>query len=230
MTRAQRVAALERRLGHTFKDQSLLMRALTHKSAGDGVRGFRHNERLEWLGDRVLGLAAAKRLHDAHPRAEEGELTRRFNAVVNGDNCAAAAKALELQELLAVSKSVGEPRGLSGTSILSDAFEAVLGALYLDGGPEACEAAVDLAWELAVADVAPTDAANPKSALQEWAQKRGRPAPIYETLSREGPDHAPVFTVRCHAVGRIVEASGGSKQAAERAAAAILLKGLNADD
>lgn len=229
MSRAERVAALEARLGHVFKDQALLMRALTHKSAGDGQRGFQHNERLEWLGDRVLGLMAAERLHALYPREAEGELTRRFNAIVSGANCAVAAKALGMDGLVAVSRGVGASAGLSGTSILADAYEALLGALYLDGGFVAAALAFEAAWDAGHGAAGGDGAGNPKSALQEWAQKRGHAPPVYEVLDRQGPDHSPVFTVRCALGRRVIEAEGPSKQAAERSAATLMLKGLDSD-
>jgi ribonuclease III len=220
---AARVAALEARIGHVFADRALLMRALTHKSAGDGVRGFLHNERLEWLGDRVLGLLAAERLHAGRPKDEEGELTRRFNQIVSGANCAQAGEALGLGDIVAISRSLGGGEGVGMASVLADAFEALLGALYLDGGLDAARPCFEVAWEVAL-DGGPggLDLAarhNPKSALQEWAQKRGLAGPVYEVIARDGPDHAPRFVVACAVAGRVVEAEGGSKQSAERAAA-----------
>jgi ribonuclease III len=229
MSRAERVAALQVRLGHVFRDQALLMRALTHKSAGDGQRGFQHNERLEWLGDRVLGLMAAERLHALHARDAEGELTRRFNAIVSGANCAVAAQALGMDGLVAVSKGIGATQGLSGTSILADAYEALLGALYLDGGFGAATVAFDAAWDAGHETAFTDPSRNPKSTLQEWAQKRGHAPPVYEVLDRDGPDHSPVFTVRCVLGRRTIEAAGPSKQAAERSAAIMMLKGLDSD-
>jgi ribonuclease III len=229
MTRAAQVAALQARLGHVFKDQALLMRALTHKSAGDGVRGFAHNERLEWLGDRVLGLLAAERLFRLDPKAEEGELTRRFNAVVNGRTCAQAARDLGVDTLMAVSKSVGgTAQGTRNESILGDAFEALLGALYLEGGLEAASIAFEAAWSLGLSGQGRDR--NPKSSLQEWAQKRGRPAPAYAVLRREGPDHAPLFEVEVRVAGRAATAEGGSKQEAEERAARTLLTSGALDD
>jgi ribonuclease III len=228
MSRAAQVAALQARLGHAFKDQALLMRALTHKSAGDGVRGFAHNERLEWLGDRVLGLLAAERLFRMEPKAEEGELTRRFNAVVNGRTCAQAARDLGIDALVAVSKSVGGANVTRNDSILGDAFEAVLGALYLEGGFEAAHGAFEAAWAVGVGGDGRDK--NPKSSLQEWAQKRGRPAPVYAVLRREGPDHAPLFEVEVRVAGRVAAAEGGSKQEAEERAARTLLGSGALDD
>jgi ribonuclease III len=227
MSRAARLGALEQRLGHQFKDRTLLERALTHKSRGDGQRGFAHNERLEWLGDRVLGLLAAERLFEQNKGAEEGELTRRFNAIVSGKNCADAARTLDIVDLLVLSKGFSAAAVIENDSILGDAFEAIMAALYLDGGRPATAALFELAWEAGSNTNSHHD--NPKSALQEWAQKRGLPAPNYVVLERDGPDHAPRFVVAVEANGKRATAEGSSKQNAERAAAIALLNegGLN---
>jgi ribonuclease III len=227
MSRPARLDALEERLGHKFKDRTLLERALTHKSRGDGQRGFSHNERLEWLGDRVLGLLAAERLFEQNKAAEEGELTRRFNAVVSGKNCADASRMLDIADLLVLSKGFSAAAVVENDSILGDAFEAILAALYLDGGRPATQALFELAWE---AGTNGNDHhANPKSALQEWAQKRGLPAPNYVVLERDGPDHAPRFVVEVEVKGKRATAEGSSKQNAERAAAIALLNGGGID-
>jgi ribonuclease III len=227
MTRAGGLEALEGRLGHQFKDRALLERALTHKSRGDGQRGFAHNERLEWLGDRVLGLLAAEKLFGENTGAQEGELTRRFNAVVSGKNCADAARSLEIVDLLNLSKGFRSEDVLDNDSILGDAFEAIMAALWLDGGKAAAMPLFLIAWDIGTAT--PGDNRNPKSALQEWAQKKGLPAPCYHVLERDGPDHAPRFVVQVDAGGKSAQAEGSSKQNAERAAAIALLNegGLN---
>lgn len=227
MTRTQSLDAFEARLGYQFKDRALLERALTHKSRGDGQRGFAHNERLEWLGDRVLGLLAAEKLFRENIGAEEGELTRRFNAIVSGKNCADASRALEIAPVLNLSKGFSNDDVQENDSILGDAFEAVMAALWLEGGREAADHLFTIAWEVGTAT--PTQHRNPKSALQEWAQKKGLIAPIYRVLERDGPDHAPRFVVQVDAGGKSAQAEGSSKQNAERAAAIALLVngGLN---
>jgi ribonuclease III len=166
MTRPTRLAALERQLGHVFADRKLLERALTHKSRGDGQRGYAHNERLEWLGDRVLGLLAAERLFNENLGAEEGELTRRFNAIVSGKNCADAARELDIADLLVVSRGFTVETVAENDSILGDAFEAIMAALWLDGGRAATAGLFEVVWTLGhtLAD----HHRNPKSALQEW--------------------------------------------------------------
>lgn len=213
---------LQDRLGHRFADESLLRRALTHKSAGDGQPGFAHNERLEWLGDRVLGLLAARHLFEVHARAEEGELTRQFNAVVNGRNCAEAARALGIGDLVDVARSLQGDTARDNDSVLGDAYEAVMAALYLDGGLAAAEPlfrrALDAARDTSLGG------RNTKSALQEWAQKRGLTPPVYTVTARDGPDHAPRFQVAVEVAGRRAEAWGASKQAAEQEAALGLIR------
>jgi ribonuclease III len=227
MTRGTLLDAFEARLGYHFKDRALLERALTHKSRGDGQRGFAHNERLEWLGDRVLGLLAAERLFGENLGAEEGELTRRFNAIVSGKNCADAARTLDVAEVLNLSRGFTPEAVLENDSILGDAFEAIMAALWLDGGREAAAKLFVVAWNMGTSTR--EHHRNPKSALQELAQKKGQPAPVYRVLERDGPDHAPRFVVRVEAGGKSAQAEGSSKQNAERAAAIALLNegGLN---
>jgi ribonuclease III len=227
MTRSARLEALERQLGYKFKDRALLERALTHKSRGDGQRGFAHNERLEWLGDRVLGLLAAERLFGENQGAEEGELTRRFNSIVSGKNCADAARSLDIADALTLSRGFSAEAVLENDSIMGDAYEAIMAALWLDGGREATATLFEIAWDMGTTQG--EQHRNPKSALQEWAQKRGKPAPTYIVLERDGPDHAPRFVVQVEAGGKKAQAEGSSKQNAERAAAIALLNegGLN---
>jgi ribonuclease III len=221
MTRAARLSALEARLGYVFKDQSLLERALTHKSRGDGQRGFAHNERLEWLGDRVLGLLTAERLFEQNGDADEGELTRRFAAIVSGKNCADAARQIEVATALTLSRGFSVEAVQENDSILGDAFEAIMAALWLDGGRPATAGLFELVWEKGTQAREPIS--NPKSALQEWAQKKGLAPPAYIVLDRDGPDHAPLFVVEATVGGLTAQAQGSSKQSAEQAAAATLL-------
>ncbi|MCU0882129.1 MAG: ribonuclease III [Hyphomonadaceae bacterium] len=212
--------AFEARLGHRFKDRSLLVRALSHKSAGDGQPGFAHNERMEWLGDRVLGLLAAQDLFSAHGRDDEGVLTRRFHNIVSGSNCAGAARLLGVQDVLVVSRSVPRETVAANDSMLGDAYEALMAALYLDGGIEAARPLYDLAVQASRDDVV----GNAKNRLQELLQKRGEAIPVYSVVGRDGPDHAPVFTVEVEAAGHKALAEGSSKQAAEQVAASRLLE------
>lgn len=214
------LAAFEARLGFVFKDQSLLARALTHKSAGDGLPGFANNERMEWLGDRVLGLLAAQDLFMAHGRDDEGILTHRFHNIVSGSNCADAARLLGIHEVLLVSKGLSRETVKGNDSMLGDAYEAVMAAVYLDSGIEAARPLYDLAVKASREGVG----GNAKNQLQEYLQKRGQGIPLYRVIGRSGPDHAPIFSVEVEAAGHKAVAEGSSKQAAEQSAAARLLE------
>ena len=204
---------LQNAIAYEFKDKSLLKLALIHKSAGEGRDNFECNERLEWLGDRVLGLLSAEFLYANHPTFEEGNLTKAFNKCVSGANCAVSARKINLQKLVVVSKSVMQNQGVND-NILADAYEALIGAIYLDGGKDYAWKLVELA--IKTASEAPDDGKNYKSMLQEWLQKRGHDAPKYSVVNREGPDHAQVFTVEVTAIGQSLCAKAGSKQVAQQ--------------
>ena len=226
-SRGAAAAELEDRLGYVFRDRSRLERALTHASAGDGATHIRDNERLEFLGDRVLGLITAERLIERHPEASEGDLAPRFNALVDRAACAAAARRMQLGPALRLSGGETKTGGREKDSILSDAVEAVMAALYQDGGLEAARAVYDRYWAQAYEALDAGGEARPKDSktrLQEWAQQGGRPLPTYRVLGRDGPDHAPSFSVEV-AVAGLDPASGqgASRQLAEKAAAQGLL-------
>ncbi|WP_019961687.1 ribonuclease III [Woodsholea maritima] len=219
-----RLELFQARIGYTFADQDLLERALTHASYGDGRQRAQSNERLEFLGDRVLGLIAAERLHEAFESMNEGGLAQRLNALVRKEACARVARLIGLGEALRLSKAEERLGGRDKTSILGDACEAIIGALYLDGGLDQAKVFFDTFWaeEFEAQKGRKKDA---KSHLQEWAAKQGFGVPIYEDVSRKGPDHRPIFVVRVSVPGYTpVEAEGGSKQDAQRAAAAGLLE------
>ncbi len=225
MSEQERRARIAAAFGRFFSDWSLAERALTHASFGDGQRTTSHNERLEFLGDRVLGLLAAEHLFAAFRDAKEGGLATRLNALVNRAACARAARRAALGELLRLSKAEDAAGGREKEGILADACEAVVAALYLDGGMEAARAFFLAHWaeELAGVNTAPRDA---KTALQEWAHQTGRPEPRYVVVGREGPDHAPRFTIAAQ-VGEVsAEGVAGAKQEAERAAAQALLDAM----
>lgn len=224
-TRAEAVEALQRRLGYRFQDAHLLERALTHVSAGQTADKVRHGERLEFLGDRVLGLCIAEALLERHPAAAEGELSKRLNALVSGAECAGVARRLGIG--LALRMAGGETKsGLrDNDTVLGDACEAVIAAVYLDGGLEAARAVVRAEWAEGMARVERPGVLNPKSELQEWAVASRRGPPAYAVVERHGPDHAPTFTVEAVVPGlEPVRATGPSRQAAEVAAALALLK------
>ena len=225
--RAAAAEALAARLGHGFADPALLERALTHSSVGDGARrASRDNERQEFLGDRVLGLLVAEHLLARDPDASEGDVAPRLNALVSREACAAVARRLELGPALRLSAGETRTGGRDKGSILAGAMEAVLAAVYQDGGLPAARAVFERVWppefdRLAVA-ARPKDS---KTELQEWALARGRPLPAYAVSAREGPEHAPVFTVVVSVEGvDPAHGQGGSRQAAEKAAARALLE------
>lgn len=210
---------LSARLGHEFRDPSLLVRALTHGSRG----GAGDNQRLEFLGDRVLGLVIAEALLEADPEADEGRIAPRFNALVRREACAEVARGVDLGAGLKLGRSEMIGGGRKKEALLADAMEAVIAAVYLDGGLEAARAMVLRLWGDRVAG-APEDARDAKSALQEWAQARGLLPPDYLLIGREGPDHAPRFVIEARlSTGEAERAEGATKRAAEHAAAAALL-------
>jgi len=214
--------ALSQKLGHSFKDQALLKRALTHASADAIVS----NERLEFLGDRVLGLIVAEKLHALYPQDAEGALALKFNALARGAACARAAIAAGLAEHVILANSEKSAGGRDKPAILSGVCEAVIAALYLDGGMAAAQAFVERYWA-DMYDELSHDMRDAKTRLQEWAQARGKDAsaPVYTLKERAGPDHAPRFVVEAQVTGfDPVRGEGGSKRQAEQDAAARLLQ------
>jgi ribonuclease III len=211
---------LSARIGHVFSDPGLLNLALTHSSARLGSVVNDDNERLEFLGDRVLGLAVAELLADSFPQAREGELARWFNNLVRAETCSEVAREWDLARCIVMN---GGQKGVAEGRILGDACEAVLGAVFADGGYEAARKVVHKFWSphLSSRELAGPSA---KSMLQEWAQGRGLPLPRYLEVAREGPDHAPRFTAEVQVEGIAPEQGrGANKQAAEQAAALAML-------
>ena len=218
------IAELERRIGHDFQDRDLLERALTHASVGDGARAVRHYERLEFLGDRVLNLLAAERLMNDHPDAREGEMSRRLAAIVNVGACARVAREIGLSPALRLSASATKVGARDSENVLGDACEALIGAIYLDSGLAGARRFFDAAWATEMARAGDPALGDPKTRLQEWAQGQGLPLPAYELVGRQGPDHAPSFTVAVAVQGYEPQrAHGRSKQEAEKAAALAML-------
>jgi ribonuclease-3 len=221
MKLAGELRALASRLGHEFRDPSLLVQAVTHASMSAPARP--DNQRLEFLGDRVLGLVLAEALLAADTAAAEGQLAPRFNALVRKETCAAVARDLGLGDVLRLGRSETMSGGRRKEALLADAMEAVIAAIYLDAGFPAAKAAVLRLWGGRVAAVE-EDARDAKTALQEWAQARGQTPPAYLELGREGPDHAPLFTIEARlADGTKASAKAPSKRQAEQAAAKALL-------
>jgi len=226
--RYPRLSALEERIGYVFKDAGLAVRAMTHSSYGDGQRKTPDNERLEFLGDRVLGLLTADALFK-HSSESEGMMARRLNALVRKETCANIARQIELGEVILMSSAETKQGGRDKTSILGDVCEALIAAIYLDGGYEAANAFYETYWRPLINEVVSGSAKDPKTELQERAMAGGHSLPKYDVTGRTGPDHNPEFIVRVR-VGKIGEASGSgrSKRDAEREAAkALLQKWLN---
>lgn len=214
--------AFSARLGHQFRRPELLVRALTHSSLSSPTRP--DNQRLEFLGDRVLGLVMAEALLAADRAASEGQLAPRFNALVRKEACAEVARQIDLGAVLKLGRSETTTGGRRKDALLGDAMEAVIAAVYLDGGFEAARDLVLRLWGRRIGTVE-ADARDPKTALQEWAQARGLQPPAYAEVAREGPDHQPVFTIEVRlATGEAAAATAGSKRQAEQAAAKALLE------
>jgi ribonuclease III len=214
---------LEVRLRYTFGNRALLREALTHASARAGRQIGLDNERLEFLGDRVLGVAIAEFLLETCPTAKEGELARRYNKLVCKEACANVARQIELGSFILMSEGEAGAGGRDKSTILADACEALLGALFLDGGLAPASRLIREYWgpRLRVSDAAPLDA---KTALQEWAQARKLDLPRYFEVSAVGPDHAPSFTAEVRIDGLPpARGEGPSKRAAEQAAASAML-------
>ena len=212
-------AWIARTFDHAPKDLTDWERALTHAS-----RGEVHYERLEFLGDRVLGLATAEWLYEVFPDEPEGALSKRFNAIVTGAVCAQVAREIGVPAYLRLGKQARDDGAGDSDNVLGDVMEALLGALYREAGLDPARAVVRRLW----ADRLQAEAAvpqHPKSALQEWAAANNRKPPTYEIIERAGPGHAPRFTVKA-SIPKLAEstAEGGSKQEAETAAATALLR------
>jgi ribonuclease-3 len=223
MRRPRKTAELENRLGYSFEDHELLARALTHASVRSHKGQWHDNERLEFIGDRVLGLAVAEMLHEAHPAASEGELARRYNRLVRGAACSQVARRIDLGSHLILSDSEAESGGREKETILADAMEALLGAIFLEAGFDTARQVVRALWSEQFEEL-PHVAADPKSALQEWAQGQGLALPEYLEVGRSGPDHAPHFVAEVQIVGRKpARGEGATKRQAEQAAARALL-------
>jgi ribonuclease-3 len=214
----------QKRIGYRFEAPSLLVTAVTHSSRGSATR--EDNQRLEFLGDRVLGLVMAEALFDEDKSASEGQLAPRYNALVRKETCADIAKDVALGEVLKLGRSEMMSGGRRKQALLGDAMEAVIAAVYLDGGFLAAKDLVLRLWGARVSDVK-DDARDAKTLLQEWAQARGQNPPSYSQKTRTGPDHAPVFTIICRLEsGQEAEAQAGSKRRAEQMAASALLKSV----
>ncbi|MEY8830967.1 ribonuclease III [Sedimentitalea sp. XS_ASV28] len=216
--------AFQRRIGHEFARPELLLRALTHGSMSSPTRA--DNQRLEFLGDRVLGLVMASALLEQDKEASEGQLAPRFNALVRKETCADVAREIDLGSVLKLGRSEMLSGGRRKQALLGDAMEAVIAAVYRDGGLDAARDMILHLWGDRIERV-DSDARDAKTALQEWAQARGHKPPAYVEIDRSGPDHAPVFTIAARLEnGAEAQARAGSKRQAEQSAAGALLQQL----
>lgn len=223
MKRDSALAELEGLLGYGFSDRSLLAIALTHASAVAGT-GRPTYQRLEFLGDHVLGLVIAHMLFERHVDADEGELSRRLAALVRRETCAAVARDIDLGMYLQLGGGEAQSGGRGKEAILGDVCEAVLGAIYLDGGLEPASAFIRRHWAARMSGDA-VQLKDAKTSLQEWAHARGLGAPAYREISRSGPDHAPEFEIAVGLPGLPeARASGGNKRTAEQLAAEAFLR------
>ena len=214
------------RIGHSFNDQGLLKQALTHRSAGTP-----HNERLEFLGDSIVNMIIARALYERWPKADEGALTRGRAELVREGALAVIGRDLELGERLTLGPGEMKSGGQRRDSILADAVEAVVAAIFLDAGFDACQSVV-LPWfeaSLAALPATGKPAKDPKTRLQEWLQARQKTLPVYELVSESGDDHAKLFKVRCSIVDPSVgtEGEGTSRRLAEQQAAAAAIEQLD---
>ena len=217
-------ASLEERIGYRFKDKALFDSALSHISALKGARNRAGSyQRLEFLGDHVLGLVISDMLYRAFPKADEGELSRRLADLVRKETCAEIARSIDLGAAIRLGASEANAGGRTRPAILADVCEALIGAVYLDGGFAAAEALIGRLWDARMRTTA-QPLRDPKTVLQEWAQARGLPTPAYHEVARSGPDHDPEFRVAVHLPKLApAEGSGRSKRAAEQAAAAAMM-------
>jgi ribonuclease III len=221
------LSGLETALGYRFSRRELLREALTHASLSE-TNGQTSLERLEFLGDRVLGLVIAGLLLDHFPHESEGEIAPRHGTLVSHDTLVRVARDISLGNYIEVQPGVVDSTGELPPSILEDALEAVIGAIYRDGGLESARAMIERQWTDLLTATPPRDA---KTGLQEWVQARGMPLPEYRTVSSEGPAHLPMFTVEVMVHGMTPErGQGKSKRLAERAAARKLLDRIAGDD
>lgn len=230
--RSRLVSGLEARIGYRFKDLSLIDCALTHISAMSGPRNpVGSYQRLEFLGDHVLGLAVSDMLFKGFPKANEGELSRRLADLVRKETCADVARAIDLGPAIKLGTSEAKAGGRERVAILGDVCEALIGAVHLDGGYPEAAALIERLWteRMRKSERPSRDA---KTVLQEWAQARGLPTPVYREIGRTGPHHDPEFRIAVELSGRApAEGLGRSKRVAEQAAAAAMLtrEGVKAD-
>lgn len=226
--RQNQIKSFQTLIGHRFNNVYLLGEALTHSSAANsasaGLSEGSHNERLEFLGDRVLGLVIADELLKRHPDAPEGDLARALNALVRKEACVTVARQIGLGNMIEMDAAEARTGGRDKKGMLGDACEALIAAIYLDGQLEAARAFILAQWSEQIKGAGNVQR-DAKSALQEWAHAKLAVTPSYEMIAREGPDHGPIFTVEVR-TGDLApaEGTGRSKRDAEQAAAETMLR------
>ena len=213
---------IQKEIEYNFQDEDLLRIALTHSSTGEAE----NYERLEFLGDRVLGLVIASLLFKKFPDEKEGDLAKRLASLVQGETLAELSQQISLGDYIILSVAEREAGGSENAHILADVFEALIGALYLDGGYNECKRLIETQWK-DVFYTMKTPPQHPKTAIQEWAQAQGLPLPLYEIIEQSGPDHAPVFEIELSVKGYDpVRGSGRSRAEAEKAVAELFMQGI----
>lgn len=216
---------LESLIGYSFKDKALLHTAMTHSSTGADF----NYERLEFLGDRVLGLVVSEMLYEKFKNEKEGDLAKRLASLVQGSWLAKVAEEIHLGDYMSFSISERESGGDHNENILSDGMESLIGALYLDADLKTCRAFIEKFWGDAFYQMKKPPQ-HPKTALQEWAQGKGLPLPTYKIVGQSGPDHAPLFNIEVSVSGYAsVTAEGRSRQLGEKAAAKAFVKTMKID-
>lgn len=212
--------ALEGKIGYRFKRRDLLQKALTHSSKNNED----NNERIEFLGDRVLNLVMAHALYETFPDETEGNLAKRHSALVQGRMLAVIGNEIDLGEFIILSESERQSGGAENENIVSDAMEALLGAVFLDGGLEPARKIIVELWGENIRTL--TEAhQDPKTELQEWVQARGLPLPDYQIIDKSGPDHAPLFIIEVRVEGfDAIQAEGASRRQGEKVAASKMLR------
>ena len=210
---------IEQNIGYNFRQKGLLEEALTHPSCAKAYS----NQRLEFLGDTVLGLLVAKIIFRLFPNEKEGDLARRHAALVCGESLVHYAREIGLGEALILAEGEASSGGRENPTNLEDAVEALMGAVFMDGGMEAVDECFESYFEVRAGSVK-TPPKDPKTALQEWAQALGKPLPEYQLAATDGPSHAPVFTIEVKVGDTVISATANTKRAAEREAARLMLE------
>lgn len=221
----KKMEQLQDKIGYQFKNISLLKMALTHSSTGEK----NNYERLEFLGDRVLGLVIAAFIFTKFPKEDEGDLAKRLASLVQGQTLADLSSRISLGDFIILSDAEAAAGGAQNEHILADVFEAVIGAMYLDGGFEPCRILIETQWQDTLYTMKKPPQ-HPKTAIQEWAQGQGLPLPDYDIIEQSGPDHAPVFKIQLNVKDHeSVTASGKSRAEAEKEAAELFMNNVKKD-